>query len=48
VRTCLAEGIEGLDAIVARIYPGIADAVLPAARLTVAAHLEKLREDGEC
>jgi glyoxylase-like metal-dependent hydrolase (beta-lactamase superfamily II) len=43
---CLREGITDPDAIVARIYPGLAAEVRPAARLTVDAHLEKLREDG--
>jgi hydroxyacylglutathione hydrolase len=43
---CLADGIVDPDAIVARIYPGLADAIRPAARLTVDAHLAKLRDDG--
>lgn len=45
VLACLADGLTDVDAIVARIYPAIAAAVRPAARLTVEAHLEKLRED---
>jgi hypothetical protein len=40
------EGVTDVDAIVSRIYVGIGDALRPAARLTVEAHLEKLREDG--
>jgi hypothetical protein len=28
------------------VYPGLAPALLPAARATVEAHIEKLREDG--
>ena len=46
VLACLAEGVSDPDAIVARIYVGLADAVRPAARQTVMAHLEKLREEG--
>jgi glyoxylase-like metal-dependent hydrolase (beta-lactamase superfamily II) len=33
------------DALVAEIYSGLPEAVRPAARMTVVAHLEKLRED---
>jgi glyoxylase-like metal-dependent hydrolase (beta-lactamase superfamily II) len=44
VRACLAEGLTDIDAIVARIYPDIAEAIRPAARLTVEAHLEMIRE----
>jgi glyoxylase-like metal-dependent hydrolase (beta-lactamase superfamily II) len=43
---CLASGATTVDAIVARVYPGLADAVRPAARLTVQAHLDKLRDEG--
>jgi hydroxyacylglutathione hydrolase len=43
---CLADGIVDPDAIVARIYPAVADAIRPAARLTVDAHLAKLRDEG--
>jgi glyoxylase-like metal-dependent hydrolase (beta-lactamase superfamily II) len=46
VLACLADGLTETDAIVARIYPGIDDTVRPAARLTVEAHLEKLRDEG--
>jgi hydroxyacylglutathione hydrolase len=44
ILACLADGITDVDAIVARIYTGVPAAVLPAARLTVKAHLRKLRE----
>jgi glyoxylase-like metal-dependent hydrolase (beta-lactamase superfamily II) len=47
VLSCVADGVTGIDAIVDRIYPDIAPAVRSAARLTVEAHLEKLREDGK-
>jgi glyoxylase-like metal-dependent hydrolase (beta-lactamase superfamily II) len=46
VLECLADGLTDLDAMVARIYPGIEDGVRPAARLTVQAHLDKLRDEG--
>jgi glyoxylase-like metal-dependent hydrolase (beta-lactamase superfamily II) len=46
VLSCLADGITDLDAMVARIYPGLHGALRPAARLTVEAHLEKLRQEG--
>jgi hydroxyacylglutathione hydrolase len=47
VLACLADGLTDPDAIVARIYPDLASEVRPAARLTVEAHLEKLREDNQ-
>jgi glyoxylase-like metal-dependent hydrolase (beta-lactamase superfamily II) len=47
VLACLAHGITDLDAMVARIYPGLDEALRPAARLTVEAHLEKLRLEGQ-
>jgi glyoxylase-like metal-dependent hydrolase (beta-lactamase superfamily II) len=43
VRACLDDGVTDVDAMVARIYPGLSEAVRPAARLTVLAHLEKLK-----
>jgi glyoxylase-like metal-dependent hydrolase (beta-lactamase superfamily II) len=46
VVACVREGVTDADAIVSRIYVGLVDAVRPAARLTVEAHLEKLRDDG--
>jgi glyoxylase-like metal-dependent hydrolase (beta-lactamase superfamily II) len=44
VAACLAAGIADPDAIVARIYPDIVQALRPAARATVEAHVEYLRE----
>jgi glyoxylase-like metal-dependent hydrolase (beta-lactamase superfamily II) len=46
ILACVRDGVTEVDAIVSRIYVGLSDAVRPAARLTVEAHLEKLREDG--
>ena len=43
---CLRDGVTDVDAIVSRIYVGLTDAVRPAARMTVEAHLQKLAEDG--
>jgi glyoxylase-like metal-dependent hydrolase (beta-lactamase superfamily II) len=45
VRACLAEGLTTVEAIVARLYPGMPDSSLPAARMTIQAHLDKLAED---
>lgn len=45
VQACLDAGIVDVGAIVARIYPGLAAELRPAARLTVEAHLEKLRDN---
>ena len=42
----IAAGITDVDAMVARIYPNLAMGVLPAARATIEAHLEKLRDEG--
>lgn len=47
VLDCLRDGVHDVDDIVARIYPDVATAIRGAARMTVEAHLEKLREDGE-
>ena len=47
VKACLLDGMTDPDAIAAAIYPELPDAVRVAARLTVLAHLEKLREDDE-
>ena len=43
---CLDDGLTDLDQIVARIYPDLAPPLRPAARATVEAHLQKLRDDG--
>ena len=45
VAACLRDGVTDPDAIVSRIYPDLAPALHPAARATVEAHLQKLRED---
>ncbi len=45
VLACLADGVIDPDAIVTRVYPDLAPALLPAARLTVEAHLTKIAED---
>jgi hydroxyacylglutathione hydrolase len=46
VRVCVAEGVTGPDAIVARLYPDLPASLRPAARLTVEAHLLQLHDDG--
>jgi glyoxylase-like metal-dependent hydrolase (beta-lactamase superfamily II) len=46
VRACIDQGVVGLDDIVARVYADTPLALWPAARLTVEALFEKLREDG--
>jgi glyoxylase-like metal-dependent hydrolase (beta-lactamase superfamily II) len=46
ILAALKDGVSDVDAIVARIYGELADPVRRAARETVTAHLEKLREDG--
>lgn len=43
VQACLDAGIEDVDAMVSRIYPELSAELRPAARLTIEAHLEKLR-----
>jgi len=45
VQACLDAGIVDVDAIVARIYPDLSVQLRPAARLTIEAHLEKLRDN---
>ena len=47
VLACLKDGVTDVEAIVARIYPGLAPGLLSSARLTVQAHLEKLDADAE-
>jgi glyoxylase-like metal-dependent hydrolase (beta-lactamase superfamily II) len=42
----LAAGIADVDGLVAYIYPDLVPGLRPAAALTVASHLEKLREEG--
>jgi glyoxylase-like metal-dependent hydrolase (beta-lactamase superfamily II) len=42
---CLEEGVMEVDAIVRRLYPGLADGLRSAARSTVEAHLQKLRDE---
>ena len=42
ILACLADGVTDVDSIVARIYTDVPAGVLPAARLTVQAHLKKL------
>lgn len=43
IRQCLADGLDDIDALVARLYAGLPDALLNAARLTVEAHLTRIR-----
>ena len=43
---CLADGVTDVDAIVRRLYPGLATGLQSAARSTVEAHLQKLRDEG--
>jgi glyoxylase-like metal-dependent hydrolase (beta-lactamase superfamily II) len=43
---CLGEGLTTTDAILERIYPDLAPALIGAARDTVLAHLVKLRDEG--
>jgi hydroxyacylglutathione hydrolase len=43
---CLQQGAQTVDEIVARIYPDVPAGVLGAARMTVEAHLMKLRDEG--
>ena len=45
VRAALAAGYSTPDAIVARLYPGLSATLREAARESVLAHLEKIRED---
>lgn len=46
VLECLAAGIDTAEAITERLYAATADALRPAARQNVIAHLRKLAEDG--
>ena len=45
IRACLDAGVVEIDAIVVKIYPDLAESLKPAARLTVQAHLEKIRDE---
>ena len=45
IKVALSEGCTSVDGLVARIYPGLAAALVPAAQETVRAHLEKLAEE---
>jgi glyoxylase-like metal-dependent hydrolase (beta-lactamase superfamily II) len=45
VRSCLKTGIVDVDTMVTRIYGTLDEPVFRAARQTVEAHLEKIRED---
>jgi hypothetical protein len=44
VRQALAEGAQGVEDVVERVYAAVPREVWPAARLSVAAQLEYLRE----
>ena len=46
ILAALRDGVRDVDAIVTRIYGELVDPVRRAARETVTAHLEKLRDDG--
>jgi glyoxylase-like metal-dependent hydrolase (beta-lactamase superfamily II) len=46
VLACLRDGVSDVDAMVTRIYPELDETLRPAARLTIEAHLEKLRDEG--
>jgi glyoxylase-like metal-dependent hydrolase (beta-lactamase superfamily II) len=46
VRQCLAGGLTDPGTIVERLYPGLQAGLVAAARATIEAHIEKLREDG--
>jgi len=41
----IKDGCTSVDGVVARIYPGLSTALIPAAEETVRAHMVKLRED---
>lgn len=45
ILTAMGEGCTSVEALVARIYPGLSRALLPAAEETVRAHLAKIRAD---
>ncbi len=43
---CLKRGVSDADAIVREIYPALASSLIPAARVTIQAHLDKIRQSG--
>ena len=45
ILACLADGVTDVERLVARLYPLVPDGLLDAARMTVQAHLDKIRED---
>src|SRR5687767_42994 len=45
IAEALKDGLTSVEVLVARIYPGLSPALVPAAEETVRAHLAKLRED---
>lgn len=47
VLDCLGKGVADVDAIVGLIYPELDEKLRPAARLTIQAHLQKLRDEGQ-
>lgn len=47
ILACLPDTGPDAAAIVSRLYPGLSDALIPAARMTVEAHLQKLREEDQ-
>jgi glyoxylase-like metal-dependent hydrolase (beta-lactamase superfamily II) len=46
ILACIGGDVTDVEAIVDRLYPDIADGLRQAARMTVQAHIDKLREDG--
>jgi hypothetical protein len=46
VRGCLDEGLTDPEEVVRKLYPDLAPGLMPAARATVEAHIEKLHDDG--
>ena len=46
IRLALDDGVTSVDAIVARLYPGLSERLLDAARDTVRAHLEFMQAEG--
>jgi glyoxylase-like metal-dependent hydrolase (beta-lactamase superfamily II) len=46
ILSCLTEGVTAFDEIIARVYPGLPEAIHPAAKQTIQAHVDKLTEEG--